>query len=747
MTNRWVFPALIAASLSALILAHQQWAGIVLIMLFIRIILLREWRCLLVSVVVCLSMSLWFYTIEHRLDQQRLPDMNKATLALRVQPDEIQVDGDYARLLGNDLEHQQTILAYVQIQTQAEQATLQQVTQPLLVTVTGKLGRVNPATNRGEFNAREYFRGQGITNAVSKAKIQQLQLVKPRGVGDYLHRWRKQVILTFEQLPQYLRFYGETLILGYVRADFYQENQGVKELGLLHLFSISGFQVTYFIILVGYLLRRFGWWQEVVAIMLIAALPMYFIFSGSVQSLVRAIAMGIIAQIIILSRRRIGKLDAWSWALLAGLFVEPAVLLNLGGQLSYVLALALIYGRDLRYAVHVVLMNLVSVPLLLYHTYQWHWLALLANFCLLPLFSLAVLPLTVLGVLAFKNVPGISLGVDTMLHGLNWLIAFLGKLPGKIIYGQMPLLLVLMCVLLTLHLLSRVTSWRSWWLLGICYCVGFVLIRLPNTGEVTFLDIGQGDSIFIRTPFNREKTLIDTGGRLEFAQAKAPWQQRQQTQQATVEKVTIPYLFSQGITRLNQIILTHADADHIGDLTALLYQVRTDKIYVGAGMERLPVLLQLQRQHHFKIIALLGQNKLPQSQLQTLMPQKIGQGENPDSVVATGVYGAKRFLFMGDLDQAGEKIILHQYPTLRTDVLKLGHHGSKTSTAPAFVSQLQPQLAIISAGRNNMYGHPHAETMATLQAQQIRYFSTAKNGMISYRWSRHQAGWRTIISE
>ncbi|QBO37004.1 DNA internalization-related competence protein ComEC/Rec2 [Periweissella cryptocerci] len=747
MQHRWIFPALVAACLSALILAQQRWAAIVLLVVIIRIVLLRERNVLIVSLIVGGIMGLWFYAFDQRLTQQCLPDMDKATLELHVQPDEIQVDGDYARVTGSTLQHSQPIIVYLKLQKQAEQEMLSNVTQPMLITVTGKLGRVNSATNIGEFDAREYFRGQGITNTLAKAKITTIKTVPPNGLNDYLHCWRKQVILTFEKLPKYLRFYGETLILGYVRADFYQENQGIKELGLLHLFSISGFQVTYFIIFVGFILRRFGWWQEIVAILICIALPMYFIFSGSVQSLVRAVIMGMLAQIIIVSRKRIGKLDAWSWALILGMCVEPAVLLNLGGQLSYVLALSLIYGRHLCYAVHVLLMNLVSVPLLLFHTYQWHWLALLANFCLLPLFSLVVLPLTILGVVVFKYFPVISYGVDTMLKGLNWLIAFLGNLPGKIVYGQLPLILALICLGLTLHLLSRVTSWRSWWLLGVCYVLGFMIIRVPNTGEVTFIDVGQGDSIFIRTPQNQEKTLIDTGGRVEFAQEKAAWQQRQQVGQRIVEKVTIPYLFKQGIARLDQIILTHADADHMGDLATLLQQVRTDKIYVGAGMEKLPTLVQLQRRYHFKIVAIMAPQQLANTQLQALMPMKVGKGKNEDSLVTTAVFGNQRFLFMGDLDQAGEKMIMRQYPMLRVDVLKLGHHGSKTSTAPEFVKQIKLQLAIISAGRNNMYGHPHQDTITTLEAEHVQYVSTAKNGMISYRWSRKYTEWRTMISE
>lgn len=101
-------------------------------------------------------------------------------------------------------------------------------------------------------------------------------------------------------------------------------------------------------------------------------------------------------------------------------------------------------------------------------------------------------------------------------------------------------------------------------------------------------------------------------------------------------------------------------------------------------------------------------------------------------MVLYGQFGLKSFIFMGDLDRRGERQVLQDYPSLKVNIVKLGHHGSRTSSDPNFIKQLEPELAIISAGRHNRYGHPNQETLNTLKMENISSLSTQNQGMIKY---------------
>lgn len=145
-------------------------------------------------------------------------------------------------------------------------------------------------------------------------------------------------------------------------------------------------------------------------------------------------------------------------------------------------------------------------------------------------------------------------------------------------------------------------------------------------------------------------------------------------------------------------------------------------------------VLPLALKQHTQLIPITDKVRVPGLPLQIMHPFKSGHGANEDSVVLAGKFAGTTFLFMGDLDRAGERAIMSKYPDLKVDVLKLGHHGSKTASDPAFIRQVKPQLAIISAGRMNRYGHPNQETLTTLKKDQIQSMSTQKFGMISYQY-------------
>ena len=246
---------------------------------------------------------------------------------------------------------------------------------------------------------------------------------------------------------------------------------------------------------------------------------------------------------------------------------------------------------------------------------------------------------------------------------------------------------------------------------------------LGRTLTVAFLDIGQGDSILIRTP-NGSTMLIDGGN-----------------SDRDGSEVIIPKLREWGEDRLDVMVATHPDADHIGGLpivlenfpvvsVALTGQVHTTNIYerfltdirdigINAIQVRTGTPIELD----------------PALQLDVLGPDDRfveTEGDNNNaSIVIRLVYGQVSFLFTGDAEGEEEQAILASGADVRSTVLKAGHHGSRSSTGEAFLAAVGPQIAVISAGRDNQYGHPHQSVLDRLQRAGAKVVRTDQNGTIT----------------
>jgi competence protein ComEC len=253
--------------------------------------------------------------------------------------------------------------------------------------------------------------------------------------------------------------------------------------------------------------------------------------------------------------------------------------------------------------------------------------------------------------------------------------------------------------------------------------------------EATVLDVGQGDSIFVVFP-NGKTLLIDGGGAFsgfpgrEVVYGVDPG-----------EEAVSPYLWSRGFRKLDVVALTHAHQDHIGGLTAILENFQVGKLWVGreasapalarleemARERKIPVEQELHGKS-FKWDGVLGEFLWPD-----IAPGEIvSPAKNDDSLVLSLHYGNRALLLPGDAEKESERAILAQNSTdlLRSDVLKVGHHGSKNSTIPQLLAAVQPRVGIISAGEGNLYGHPSPELLERLTNAGVRILRTDRDGAV-----------------
>lgn len=744
------FFAAIAVGLLSSWLVGQQWIAAVLLGLWLlRIVFLKDRRCLILTLVLLVGIGGWLAWRNQQFAQISRERPRTATLQLAVQPDAVNARGGQYQLVGTSVRYGKLIV-YGKLASAAQKHQLEQLKQRTNWRVTGTLSAVAPPTNPGQFNAPNYYRGQGIYRQYTVTNLGGMTVAPRTGlisVVDKIHQWRAGFGRACQQLPPTLRLYATSLLIGMRPANFHTAMAGVQQLGLLHLFSLSGMHVILFLGLLRWGLIRLrlslptiDWW-------LLSWLPVYLVLGGGADSLQRAVVtagLPIIWQH--LTHQRQAALVGWSWALIIGIIHNPLVLLQLGGQLSYGLALLLMVGPKQSVWRLAGWVQVISLPVLLVATAQWHLLTIAVNLLVAPLFSWVLLPVMMMGASLGLILPGLALWCDGLLAGFQRFIDAVAGLPGLLIIGQPSALWAWGLGLLSLWAL-RTPCKRGFTRLLVAYGSCILSLHFPLRGAVQFIDVGQGDSILIRQPFNRSVSLIDTGGRLKFPVPS--WQADGTVSRPRVETVTVNYLHRLGITHLDTVYLSHKDVDHIGDLGALLALMPVRRIVVPAGMAKLPKFQQLLKpalRPPQVVEALAGMQF--EDGLTAVHPFHPGKAENEDSLVLTGVFGQRRFMFSGDLDRAGERAIATRYPQMRVDVLKLGHHGSKTASDPQALRQLGVKMGILSVGRHNRYGHPNQETLDTLRTQRIQTYSTALQGMITYQFGGGQPGsWQTFLKE
>lgn len=527
--------------------------------------------------------------------------------------------------------------------------------------------------------------------------------------------------------------------------------------GLSHLLAISGSHVAILaavLMVIGGALRLP---RSRITIGSIALINLYLILIGAPASAVRAGAMISLVFLALLLQRPSAKMPIAAGACLFILALEPLAALDVGMQLSF----AGVFGIM---AVHRTVMRRVGRVT---RGKPWHWLV--ETILVSAAAFLATAPITayqfgtIAPVAILSNVPAIP------LTGL----ALVGIVAASLASPFPPLANALASGTgVALDLLDRVAAVSAmvpygstavergqlfaWGIASACGIVIFLRVRrsrppvrwtvasgaaatalivwpmiavVPGAGlELHFLDVGQGDAVAIRTPKGRW-ILVDTGPRSATFDAG--------------ERIVVPFLRARGVGRLEALILTHGDADHIGGAAAVIRAMKVSRI-VEPG-------LALGRDLYLELLESAtaeGAEWLPARdgrvlhldgvELQFLWPQQLAVDTlidpNDASAVTLLRYGNFAALLTGDASAAVERTLVRQYGgTLRAHLLKAGHHGSSTSTSAEFLQFVEPELVVISAGRGNRYGHPAPEVLDRLKATGVEIARTDQDGTISLR--------------
>ena len=648
------------------------------------------------------------------------------------------------------------------------------------VRLTGRLDTLPRPRNPAQMDYGAYLRRQGVaamltvedeTGAVFLAPSRHLLTRASQAVRDHTRQSLAQHVPSAET-----RALLQALLLADRSAIERSTLDTFRETGLMHLLAVSGLHVG----LVGLALygllkpvlgrlgvgrRRVEWTRAAITL---AVLAVYVLVAGASVSVVRAFVMVSVLIVGRATERDVDTLSALGLAAIALLVHRPSALFDVGFQLSFGAVAALVTLTPLLNA---------AVPDRVRQSAAGYGVvgsvttslaatvgtapALLAHFGRLPLgglvLNLPAIPLTALtlggglGCALTAPVPPLAAAFGAMAEAGGWLLLGVTE-TGAAAFGwavydgflESPsVLLASVLGILALALWRRPAVRRRLALaaaasVAVGLWTGFARGDAAPVLDVVFLDVGQGDATLIQTP-HRRAVLVDAGVRSPYADEGT--------------RTVLPHLQRYGVGRLDALVLTHADADHIGGAAAVLRAVPVGRLIVNgatgdsdlwreviAAADSLGVPVQPVRAGDTLAVD-------PAVRLRVLGPAGPGGSPNDASVVLRIEHGQTRWLLTGDAETAGEGALVAQFGhDLGADVVKVGHHGSRTSSTPALVTAAgRPAFAVVSVAQRNRYGLPDEEPLARWAAAGARVLLTSREGAVWLRSDgRHvrRVGWR-----
>ncbi len=395
-----------------------------------------------------------------------------------------------------------------------------------------------------------------------------------------------------------------------------------------------------------------------------------------------------------------------------------------------------LFGYELIVTSFVVQVGLALPMAVYFHRVSFSGLS--ANAIVVPLLGLVV-PIGFVAVFTGWHVPAIVAG--WLLAASQTTVNWHARMEPNWRIPDPPLwLAVLFAAVLTLAATRLKFAWlRVLAGAGVLACLGLIVWSpfaahvAPGILEMTVIDVGQGDSVLLAFP-NGKLMLVDGGGIPGFGR-------KVKTKIDIGEDVVSPYLWSRAIRRIDVVALSHAHEDHIGGLPAILQNFEVGALWTGATPDS-PAWEKLRiraAERHVPITHLLQGRSFDfgAAHLEIIAPSAdyvaAETPKNNDSLAFRVTYGRSSFLLTGDMEKQIEGDLAASHLLQRTDVLKVAHHGSKTSTTQEFLEAVRPAVAAISAGFENSYGHPAALTMEHLHEAHADVIRTDEHGLISIR--------------
>ncbi len=584
------------------------------------------------------------------------------------------------------------------------------------VYLEGVMKEPSQNTNKYLFNYKKYLLSKKIyyTFTIKKIDINEnisMQYKIKNSLFDRIEKLNSPYLYAF--------ILGDTSFIDSSIKSTYQSN------GISHLLAISGMHITLLFSTIYRLLEKIK--RTKFNILFVFILLFFYLFLVNfTPSSIRAGLMFIV--LLLFKKMKSYKVLIFIFALLIS--INPYYVYNIGFLLSFIVSFYILFFNDLikgNYFQKLLMTSLIafiaSMPVIIYNYNSINLLSVFFNLIFVPFVTYLVFPLSFVSLLfGFSRMYIFFTGI------MENLSLFFDKLSISIILGDIGAFIIIY-VVIGIFVLYKMKMGKYGYLL-IYFVALFIHFNIHTMNPtITMFDVGQGDSILVEFPNNKGNILIDTGGSYT-----EKWKK---TNYSLAQNITISYLKKKGIKKLDYLILTHGDYDHMGESINLVENFKVEKVIFNCGefndLEK--ELIKVLEKKKIKYYSCIKELNIDNNKLYFLQTKEYDNENDNSNVIYTELDGYK-FMFMGDAGVEKEKDILNKYNIFGIDVLKIGHHGSKTSSDKKFIDEIKPKYSIISVGKNNRYGHPNKEVLNNLSDSKI--YRTDQDGSIMFKIKKNK---------
>ena len=526
--------------------------------------------------------------------------------------------------------------------------------------------------------------------------------------------------------------YLYAFILG--KSSYLGENEyeNYKINGVTHLFALSGLHVSMFSLILLKIFKKFRMKENMVIIVISIFLMLFSFVASFTPSILRAVIFFILSNINKLYYFYIKPKNILYLTFVILIIINPFYIFNIGFVLSFTITYFILLFNEnntikngIRSILVISLLSfLSSLPIIINISYEINIISFINNIFFIPFVTNIVFPITIISVI----IPDVSY----ILNILTTIMEYISNISSKVINITIyfPYFNKILMLFYYLFLIIFIKLKKKKYLFLIFLILLFLKFKFLFNKNTTlyFLDVGQGDSLLIKTK-NNKSIMIDTGGFIKNKMEK--WKIRNRN--FDIGKNTIiPFIKSIGINKIDYLFLTHGDYDHMGESIDLVENFKVEKVIFNCGEyndleKELIKVLDKKKIPYYSCIKELNIDK---NKLYFLQTKEFDNENDNSNVIYTELNGYK-FMFMGDASNTIEYEILNEYNLPDIDVLKVGHHGSKTSSSEEFINEIKPKYSIISVGKNNRYGHPNKEVLENLDNSKI--YRTDQDGSIMFK--------------
>jgi len=568
--------------------------------------------------------------------------------------------------------------------------TNEHITIGSVIQVEGTFKQYEDDQFEGDFSSLDYHKSRFVYYVIYHPKI---QIIEQKWIP---HLWHQNIKQHIEQLPYYTQVFVKSLVLGMLETEL---KTGTSKIGITHLFVLSGLHVTMLIGLTDKMLFFIP--KKARVILQSSGLLLYLWITLFPVSLIRAVIQYILYETINFNQIRYTRLDVFSYTWIIMLIINPFYFDHTGFQLSFLVSFLFIVSR-FKNTIQGAFTSTLSaqtfvIPITSKISQQLYPIAFFTTPLFIPLFTYVLLPLAWLS---------LYLPVGEILNeGFYYIILLIGFLEMNALSFRISMVVGVYALV----------YWGLWiyayqseqWIdkaRRILVVIIFVLFipyvkNFNPVGKVTFLSVGQGDTTIIERPYNQCTVVIDTFGDV------------------------VDYLKYNHIEKIDYLIITHGDYDHHRETMAIMNEIQVKQLVLSQYDDS--DFQKTMRVYNPMYVQKGDRIRCGDIELNVLSPFKNYPSSNDVSVVIQTTIAGTTYLFTGDIEYDAEfDLVTQSYGELRSDILKVGHHGSRSSTHLAFLNAVNPSIAIISSGKDNSFGHPHSEVIQRLQQKAVKIYQT-----------------------